>query len=256
VPEWTPTQPWRRAGERATLDAMIEHADAALESWLATLQPNVDVTFERLDPEGSTSKSKHPLVSLLLHGVREQTDKRDNEVRDVRDRDGRVVERQRSTRFFELDYLCTVSGAHRDAHRAIGALIQLLVDHDVIPLSHVPTELADLGYPLDVHLVATTGFDVARASATSNAAALVIRLVLPVRPTSDREIAPPAVKLHLDMTPPPKRRGAAVIDVSSTTNASPDTRDPDRKWTTVRRRELIASPVNPPAPSKRSERSS
>ena len=220
---------------------MIEHADAALESWLTALRPPVDVSFERLEP-GSGGKQKLPQVSLLLHGVREQNDKRDNQVRDVRDGEGRVIERQRSTRFFELDYLCTVSGDHRDAHRALGALIQMLVDHDVVPASHVPGELADLGYPIDVHLVATTGFDVARASATTTGAALVIRLVLPVRPTAEREIAPPAVELHLDMTPPPARRGATVIDVSSTPTAGDQ--DPDRKWTTVRRRELIAAPTS------------
>ncbi len=224
---------------------MIEQADAALESWFATLDPPVVVEFERPNPTGSGeptrgNKPTHPIVTLLLHGIREQHDKRDNEVRDVRDGDGRVVERQRSTRFFDLDYLCTVSGGHRDAHRALGALIQLLVDHDVVPGAHVPPDLAALGYPIDVQLVATTGFDVARASTTATGAALVIRLVLPVRPTSEREIAPPATELHLDMAPPPARRDSNVIDVSSrSTTSQPPT---DRKWTTVRRRELIASP--------------
>ncbi len=225
---------------------MIEHADAALESWLATLDPPVDVNFERIDDPARAGKSTKPVVTLLLSGVREQHDKRDNEIRDVRDGEGRVIERQRSTRFFELDYVCAVSGGHRDAHRALGALIQLLVDHDVVPAAHVPTELATLGYPLDVQLVASTGFDIARASATSSSsgAALVIRMVLPVRPTSEREIAPPAVELHLDMTPPPTSSGRAptIIDASSTSNSTDGL--PDRKWTTVRRRELIATPTS------------
>ena len=77
---------------------MLEHADAALESWFAQL--GVDVSFERAD---DSARAKRPTVSLVLHHIRERTEQRDNEVRDLRDDDGRVTGRQRSDRFFEVD---------------------------------------------------------------------------------------------------------------------------------------------------------
>ena len=208
---------------------MLEHADAALESWFADLDPPVDISFERVD-EGA-SRAKRPVVSLVLHGIRERTDQRDNEVRDVRDADGRVVERQRSTRFFEIDYLCTVGGGHRDAHRALGTIIQLLVDHEQVPAEHVPGELAEIGYPIDVLFVSSN------TPTPSTGSGIVVRVILPVRPAAEREIAPPAVELHLDMTPPPGAT-SAVADTPSSVDTPLD-----RKWTTVRRRELIAVPT-------------
>jgi hypothetical protein len=126
--------------------------------------------------------------------------------------------------------VCSVSGPARDAHRALGDVVQLLVDHDVVPVEHVPDELSALGYPIDVQLV----------SPPASVAAVSVRLVLPVQPTPNREIGPPATSLHLDLGPPPepKIRGTALVPV-----AAPPAEVvgplPERKWTTVRRRELI-----------------
>lgn len=207
---------------------MIEHADAALDAWLATLDPAVDVTFDRVT-DAQSGSAKRPLLSLVLTSVREQNDKRDNQVSDVRGDGGRVVARRRATRFFELDYQCAVAGPAREAHRALGDLVQLLVDHDVVPAEHVPAELGELGHPIDVQLVASA----------AGTAAITLRVVLPVEPTPEREIAPPATSLHLDMTPPPEPRRAgstggrpAAVDAGAVPME-------DRKWTTVRRRELI-----------------
>jgi len=214
---------------------MIEHADAALEAWLSTLDPPVDVSFERLTDEGGTASrsAKRPVVSLVLTNVREQVDKRDNQVTDVRSDEGRVVGRQAATRFFELDYLCTAGGPARDAHRALGDVLQLLVDHDVVPSEHVPEELQALGYPIDATLV---------GSATS-LSALTLRVVLPVQPAPEREIGPPATSLHLDMAPPPEPRGpgttTTIAAPAATGAGAPVGPVPERKWTTVRRRELI-----------------
>ena len=209
---------------------MIEHADAALEAWLSTLDPPVEVTFERPGDDGGRG-AKRPVLSLVLTRVREQIAKRDNQVTDLRSAEGRVVGRQAATRFFELDYVCSVAGPALDAHRALGDVLQLLVDHDVVPVEHVPDELSALGYPIDVQLV----------SPPASVAAVSVRVVLPVQPTPNRQIGPPATSLHLDMGPPPepKVRGTALVPV-----AAPPSDDvvgplPERKWTTVRRRELI-----------------
>lgn len=225
---------------------MIEHADAALAAWLATLEPPVDVAFDSMSQTSSQATGKatgevtgeqpgqHPVAALQIRSIRERTKQRDNEVRDVRDTDGRVVERQRSTRFFDVDYLCSVAGEPLRAHRALGAIIQLLVDNERIPTEFVPAELAELGYPIDVHLA---------GGGSSVGAAVVIQVVVPVRPTADRRIAPPAEELQLDMLPPPQARqtalaasgpsgaaisGDAVVELEA------------KRWTRVRRREMIA----------------
>ena len=155
MPEWTPPRGWQGDSRQGTLAGMIEHADAALEAWLSTLDPPVDVSFERLTDDGGTRAAKRPVLSLVLTSVREQTDKRDNQVTDVRSDEGRVVGRQAATRFFELDYQCTAGGPVREAHRALGDVLQLFVEHDVVPAEHVPDELRQLGYPIDTTLVSS-----------------------------------------------------------------------------------------------------
>ena len=215
---------------------MIEHADAALEAWLTTLDPPVDVSFERLtDDAGSGARAaKRPILSLVLTSVREQLDKRDNQVTDVRSGEGRVVGRQAATRFFELDYQCTAGGPVREAHRALGDVLQLFVEHDVVPAEHVPDELRELGYPIDTTLV----------SSTSPIAALTLRVVLPVTPAPKVDLGPPVTSLHMDMAPPPVvRRPGAPPAIATPAPAAASTEDagplPEKKWTTVRRRELI-----------------
>jgi hypothetical protein len=213
---------------------MIEHADTALEAWLSTLEPAVDVTFEALPADGAAAQrgSKRPTLSLVLTSVREQLNKRDNQVLDLRSEEGRVVGRQAATRFFELDYLCTVGGPAREAHRALGDVLQLLVDKDVVPDEHVPEELRALGYPIEATLV----------KSASSLAALMLRVVLPVQPAPEREIGPPATSLHLDMAPPPKPRRPGTSPAAPVTEPAaevPVGPIPERKWTTVRRRELI-----------------
>jgi hypothetical protein len=148
---------------------MIEHADAALEAWLSTLDPPVDVSFERLTDESTAGSrgTKRPVVSLVLTNVREQIDKRDNQVTDLRSDEGRVVGRQAATRFFELDYLCTAGGPARDAHRALGDVLQLLVDHESCRRARARNLLA-LGYPIEATLVGSS----------SSLAALTLRVVL------------------------------------------------------------------------------
>jgi hypothetical protein len=227
---------------------MIEHADAALESWLSTLDPPIEIVFGRptatsgVDPEG---ESAAPVLTLVLTSVNEQSSKRDNQIDDVRSSDGRVVARQRSTRFFELDYVCSFQGPARDAHRALGDVVQLLVDHDVVPSTHVPDELAELGYPLDVRMVAPS----------SPVAAITMRLVLPVQPTADRDIGPPTTSLHLDMSPPPGERApdAADADQGGVQDESDGaaTVVGERKWTMVRRRELIGRPSRDGSPASK-----
>jgi hypothetical protein len=241
LPERTSTRAYRIVKSVGTMGTMIEHADAALAAWFATLDPPVDVSFDRplagevtdaapTGASGAASGGKRsgarPTLQLSLANVREQRDKRDNQVDEIRDA-GRVVGLQKATRFFELDYLCSVAGEVRHAHRALGELLQLFVDHDVVPASFVPEELQALGHPIEIHLVASA----------MPGAALTLRLVLPVRPTVSSDVGPPTRSLHLDMAEPPDR-SPGLATVAPVPDLPPIG---ERRWTTVRRRELIGS---------------
>jgi hypothetical protein len=204
---------------------VIEHADAALAAWLATLTPPVDVSFE-----APGDRPDKPVATLSIRAIRERTKQRDNQIDDVRDADGRVVERQRAARFFDVDYLCTIAGEPLSAHRALGSIIQLLVDHEQIPAEFLPAELAELGYPIDVHLA---------AGGPAVGAAVVLQVVVPVRPTPDRLIAPPAEELHLDMAPPPRPRQPPTTTPVATAPVDAVAELAAKRWTRVRRRELI-----------------
>ena len=72
---------------------------------------------------------------------------------------------------------------------------------------------------------------------------LTLRVVLPVLPAPQINIGPPVTSLDLDMAPPPqtRKRGAPVIATPASAATGPDQAGPtpERKWTTVRRRELI-----------------
>lgn len=200
---------------------MIEHVDTALASWLATIESASTVRFERRIPTGDDESVESDIV-LVLGRISEQVDKRDNRIADVRDDDGAVSARQRPERYFELDYSCGVTGPAPRAHRTVGALVQLLVDRDTIPADHVPAPLAALGIPLPVELVAPT----------VPGAAITVRVVLPIRPAADRDVSAPATSLHLDVSRPDapttgQRASSVVVPIEQ------------RRWTTVRRRELI-----------------
>ena len=183
---------------------MIEHADAALEAWLSTLDPPVDVTLRaphrrrrqrsRVRRSGRCCRSCSPACASRLN-------KRDNQITDLRSDDGRVVGRQAATRFFELDYLCTVGGPARDAHRALGDLLQLLVDHDVVPSSTCPRSCGALGYPIDAMLVSSD--QPASRRSRCGSCSRCSR-----HPSVD--IGPPVTSLHLDMAPPPEPASRAA----------------------------------------------
>lgn len=212
---------------------MIEHVDAALEAWLGTLQPPVEVTFDAGPDAPTRSNAKKVTLTLLIRTIRERTEARDTAVRDVRDADGRVLERQRSTRYFEVDYLCTPRGESIAAHRVLGALLQLLVDHDQVPAQFVP---GSVGAPLEVHLVTRAGAGQAGATPVG----IVLQVVMPVRPSATTAIAPPAEQLDLEMVPPPEPRQAAIA--TPRTGSGPAFDPADRRWTRVRRREMIVRP--------------
>jgi hypothetical protein len=216
---------------------VIENADTALTNWLAARLDVGGVELGCPDP----GKPKHPTLHLCLVGVAERIDRRTNDVTDVRDPAGRVIERQRAIRYFDLDYWCIVSGSPAASHQVLGQLVQALVDNDAVPDEYVPSAISDLAVAMEVHLV--SGIDAPPFGDDSTR--LRLRVLLPFQPTAEKQIAPPATDLHLDVGPPP----SASADVVSALEAVGQNERP-RAWVTVRRREFIAQPMTATSPGK------
>lgn len=234
MPERTARRDWYDSTASTTLDTVIDHADSALERWLTATLDVASVDFvASVDP----SSTDQPIVAVVLSAVAERVERRDNDVADVRDADGRVTARRRSLRFFDLDYRVSVTGDQRAAHAVLGRLLQALVDTDTIDSELLPAPLRELEVPIEVTLQAGR----AGGGSSTDGLGLLVRLVVPVAPTPDEDISAPAVELHLDMSPPPVV--GALPSGDDTTRRFLG----ERTWTTVRRREAIA-PVRPEAP--------
>ena len=226
---------------------VIDQADEALDRWLCAMLDVATVDFVTSDDHGDASTSaRKQRVQVALVAVAERLERRDTDVADRRDDEGRVTARQRSLRFFDVDYRVSVTGEARAAHLTLGRLLQALVDVDTIDAEHLPDTLASLGVPIEIGLVpASSPSERPGGPATS----LTVRVLVPVQPSPDTEVAPPAVELHLDVSPPPgsndRHPRSRADDVASRLLG-------EREWTTVRRREAIAP--TPPAAADSSRR--
>jgi hypothetical protein len=218
---------------------VLDHADTALERWLCASLENVSVEFvesvSTVEPVPDTARGRSS-VAVVLAAVSERQERRDTEVNDIRDRDGRVTARQRSLRFFDVDYRISVPGDPRRGHVVLGWLLQALVDADTIAPDHLPEPLRDLDVPVEISMPADPP---PPGGGVGQGIGLLVRLVVPVAPTPTTDVAAPAVELHLDMSPAPVVGRAAVFAEDTTRRFVGE-----RAWTTVRRREAIA-PVPP-----------
>jgi hypothetical protein len=234
------------------VDVVIELVSTALVDWFSSIETSSgDQLDVSLASPGTTGRDDRPdaehkgaekrgraaraHVELRLVSVRDCNDRRTHDVEETRDSDGRVIARRGATRYFDVDYSVTTVGDPLAAHASVGAVIQALVDNDLIPVEFLPDTLD------------TTQVDVTitpdEARSLSDRACLSIRAVVAVRPTEQTDIAPPAESLHLDVGPPPR---ASASPAGSIAGAPTDTSTgpvdlADRRWTTVRRRESIAT---------------
>ncbi len=240
LPERTVLTAVARAQGLRESGTVIEHAEAALISWLSDRLDVKDADVGSTRPDGDSqsggARAKAELRLWYL-GIAERNEGRTDDPVDVRDATGRVVERQRATRLFEVDYWCALSGGSTATHRALGQLVQTLVDEDVVPGEHVPGELADLGVPLEIRMS-----DSPRPAPDHLASVLgvSVQIVVPFRPTAERLIASPVTDLHLDVGPPPEPVDwNAAVGNESTDDVSSE----PKVWKSVRRTEAIARPA-------------
>jgi hypothetical protein len=238
LPQWTSVSGLAGTDRGAHAGSVIDHLDTALEHWLTTALDGIAVRF--VSAVGADDEHGEALAVVLL-SVTERSDRRDTDVVDVRDADGRVVARQPSMRFFDVDYGIVATGDPRAGHAVLGRVVQALVDDDVIEPGLVPPPLRALDVPVEL-CICTDPASRELLLRRSAVPGVVVRLVVPFRPTADDRISAPAIELHLEMSPPPQ----PVVRPAGTFGAGRI--DPvdvlaERVWTTVRRRELIALPT-------------
>jgi len=127
---------------------MIDEVDAALAALLhARLGADVAVDFSR--PADSASAVRGRSVTLYLHDVREDIDRRFTDFDEVRGDNGRVRERRMPVRRYQLSYSVTVRAADDAAeHRLLGQVIACLARDDAVPGELCSPSLRRHGLPV------------------------------------------------------------------------------------------------------------
>jgi hypothetical protein len=132
---------------------VINEVDEALRNLVrdeVTNGADVDVLFDAPTREWAARRNT-PTVDLYLYDIREDLQRRQTGLMDVRDEQGRVVERRESPRFFKLAYLITAwTQRPEDEHRLLSALLACFVRHGIIPDAALTPLLRELESPLQV----------------------------------------------------------------------------------------------------------
>jgi hypothetical protein len=134
---------------------MINEVDEALRTLVKAEVVNgadVEILFDAPTREWA-SRRNTPTVDLYLYDIREDTKRRATGMIELRDAEGKVVERRPPPRFFKLAYLITAwTQRPEDEHRLLSAILSCFIRFDVIPESSLPPLLQDLGIPLGVQI--------------------------------------------------------------------------------------------------------
>lgn len=93
----------------------------------------VEIAFDAPTREW-VSRRNAPSVDLYLYDIREDRARRQTMWEDIRDDQGRVVERRLRPRWYRLSYLVTAwTQRPEDEHRLLSALLSCLIRHETMP---------------------------------------------------------------------------------------------------------------------------
>ena len=115
---------------------MIHDVDATLRALIerdVLNGPGVELSFDAPTKEWA-AKLALPTINVFLFDIREDPSRRDVFFEDVRDEDGRVVERRQPPRRMRLAYLLSAwTKRAEDEHRLLSALLGCFLQADVLP---------------------------------------------------------------------------------------------------------------------------
>jgi hypothetical protein len=130
---------------------MIHDVDATLRALIERDElngPGVELSFDAPTKEWA-AKLALPTINVFLFDIREDPSRRDVFFEDVRDEDGRVVERRQPPRRMRLAYLLSAwTKRAEDEHRLLSALLGCFLQADVLPPDLLVGSLADVGRPV------------------------------------------------------------------------------------------------------------
>ena len=115
---------------------MIHDVDESLRALVrrdAVNGSGVEVAFDAPTKDW-VARRNSPVVNLYLYDIREDTTRRQTSWEDVRDENGRVVDRRLPPRRYRLSYLVTAwTQRPEDEHRLLSALLACFVSHEYMP---------------------------------------------------------------------------------------------------------------------------
>lgn len=93
----------------------------------------VEIAFDAPTKEW-VARRNSPVVNLYLYDIREDTSRRQTSWEDVKDENGRVVERRLPPRRYRLSYIVTAwTQRPEDEHRLLSAMLACFIRHEFMP---------------------------------------------------------------------------------------------------------------------------
>ncbi|MEV6954687.1 DUF4255 domain-containing protein [Streptomyces sp. NPDC051183] len=182
--------------------SIVQHVDDTLERELRAgplSGVNAEIAFETPNSDWAARRSGL-CVNLFLHGIEEDTTKRQSGDTNIIDENGVVVGRSKPARSFRLGYAMTVWGhSPRDEHRLLGTLLEWCVATERL----TPAPSVHPGTPLEERpLLALREVP---DGAESPAAKLWSGLGTPARPVLDLLVTVPVGRPDTQVTTKPIR---------------------------------------------------
>jgi hypothetical protein len=169
----------------------------------------VEVSFEAPTKEWSSRRSV-PTVNLYLYDVREDVERREVQLENVRDDSGRVLERRAPPRRYRLSYLVSAwTQRPEDEHRLLASLLACFLRSEVLDPEVLAPALAEQPHHVYVHVAHPPTkdrslTDVWTAVGGELRAALDVVVDLPFDPQRVHEAGPPVLEpMELRVRPAP-----------------------------------------------------
>jgi hypothetical protein len=127
-------------------ERMIEEVDESLRSLLrrdVLGGTKIEVALDAPNRDWAAKRSG-PALNLYLYDITEDLTRRRVQFEEVRDEQGRVIDRRQPPRRFKLSYLVTAwTQRPEDEHRLLSAVLSCFVSSDVLPRDVLQGGLAD-----------------------------------------------------------------------------------------------------------------
>jgi Pvc16 N-terminal domain len=142
---------WPRTRSRRRLRPVIHEVDEALRRLVlrdAVNGSGLELSFEAPNREWA-SRRNTPTINVYLYDIREDLERREVSFEELRDGDGKVVERRPPPRRYALAYLVTVwTQRPEDEHSVLAALLACFLANDRLPEDVLTGSLSGQPYGL------------------------------------------------------------------------------------------------------------